>query len=134
MIEVLTAGERPIPGAAVVELYKVENWWPERTAEDVDAVVEAFPAVGAWRDGRLVGFARAITDGKFHAYLEDVVVAPSERGTGAGRQLVARLEAALDPVPLVSLFCHHDAAGFYEACGYRATRQVMLHHKLANVG
>lgn len=118
----------------MVELYKTENWWPERTPEDVDAVIAAFPAVGAWRDGRLVGFARAITDGRFHAYLEDVVVAPTERGTGVGRQLVTQLEHALGDVPLASLFCHPDAAGFYEACGYRATRQVMLHHKLTDVG
>jgi N-acetylglutamate synthase-like GNAT family acetyltransferase len=62
-----------------------------------------------------------------------VVVDPSERGTGVRRQLVDRLETALSGVPLVSLFCHRETVGFYEACGYRATRQVMLHHKLANV-
>jgi ribosomal protein S18 acetylase RimI-like enzyme len=49
---------------------------------------------GAWRvvtahlDGRMVGFARALSDGVGLAYLADVYVLPELRGRGVGRALV----------------------------------------------
>lgn len=31
-------------------------------------------SVGAWKDDTLIGFARAVSDGKFRAYIEDIVI------------------------------------------------------------
>lgn len=131
-LSILSADERPIPGAAVRRLYDNENWWPDRSAADIEAVTRAFPAVGAWRADRLVGFARALTDGRFHAYAEDVVVDPDERGRGTGRALVDRLTELLHPVPLLTLFCGPELVAFYEAAGFRSTSQVILHKPIAD--
>lgn len=122
--------ERPITGQAVRRLYDLQGWWPERAVDDIDAVLRAYPSVGAWLDDELVGFARAITDGRFHAYAEDVVVDPAARGRGVGRALVERLAEQLGPVPLVSLFCGSDLVDFYTSSGFRATGQVVLHRPL----
>lgn len=127
---ILTAAERPIPGTDIRRLYDLEGWWPERTVTDLELVAEQHPSVGAWRDDRLVGFARAVTDGRFHAYAEDVVVDPTERGNGIGRALMDRLAEQVSPVPILSLFCAPDLAPFYEKAGYVRTDQVMLHHML----
>ena len=51
-------------------------------------------------EGRVVGSARAITDGARHALLADVVVSASHRGQGLGRQLI---EFALDHPALRSV-------------------------------
>lgn len=130
-LDVLTFAERAIPADDVLRLYRAEQWWPDRTATDLTSVLATSPAVGAWRGGRLVGFVRAITDGHFHAYIEDVVVDPAERGNGVGTALVRRIEALLEEtVPMVTLFCSAGLAPFYESVGYKSTRQVILHHRL----
>jgi len=31
-------------------------------------------SIGVWSDENLIGFARAVSDGKFRVYIEDVVI------------------------------------------------------------
>jgi GNAT superfamily N-acetyltransferase len=50
-------------------------------------VVGIYEAAG----GRLVGFARAISDGVAYAYLSDVFVTSDARGRGLGKELVATM-------------------------------------------
>jgi hypothetical protein len=45
-IAVVPNGAREIPPVGVLKLYRAEGWWPERTAEQVRAVLRAAPAVG----------------------------------------------------------------------------------------
>lgn len=126
-IVVVPHADRPIPARDVLALYQAQGWWPERTVSQVSGVLAGGPAVGAWRDDVLIGFARAVTDGVLRAYLEDVVVAESFRGSGVGRALVDRLLAQLAVIPVISLFCSPALAPFYEAADFRSTAQVVLH-------
>ena len=78
--------ERPIPPRAVSELYDHVGWERPGVGGDIVEILGAGPALGAWDADRLVGFARALTDGHFAAYVEDVMVhegVPWARGGGA---------------------------------------------------
>jgi GNAT superfamily N-acetyltransferase len=121
--------DRPIPAHEVLALYRAQGWWPERTALQVIRALAAGPAVGAWHEEVLVGFARAVTDGVLRAYVEDVVVAERFRRTGVGRSLVRSLLDELGSIPVVSLFCSRDLVPFYEGAEFRPTTQVVLHHR-----
>jgi predicted N-acetyltransferase YhbS len=48
-------------------------------------------------------------------------------GTGVGRALMSCLLQQLRPVPVVTLFCSQDLVSYYEAFGFHATRQMVLH-------
>jgi ribosomal protein S18 acetylase RimI-like enzyme len=124
---VLPHTERAIPVDQVLALYRAAQWWPERTAEQVDLVLRGSPAVGAWRGAQLVGFARAVTDGVLRAYVEDLVVAPGQRGSRIGQVLLDRLVAELAAIPVVTLFCSSGLVRYYEASSFEATRQVVMH-------
>jgi hypothetical protein len=91
---VVVAAHDVIPAYAVFALYTAAGWWPQRTAEQLRAVVGSSPAVGAWHDDRLVRFAQAVTDCILHAYVEDVVVWPDRRGTRIGHALMDCLMAS----------------------------------------
>ncbi len=117
---------RAIPADAVIALYKATVWWPHRTAEQVSAVLGSSPAVGAWHDDKLVGFARAVTDGILRAYVEDVVVVPDRRGTGIGHVLMDCLMETLGPILVVTLFCSPDLAPFYELHSFGGTKQTVM--------
>ncbi len=131
-VAVLSYSERTIPADQVLALYHAAQWWPERTPDQVGAVLRGSPAVGAWRGGQLVGFARAVTDGVLRAYVEDVVVAPSRRGSGIGLALLDRLIQELDAIPVVTLFCSPDLVRYYEASSFGATGQVVMHRSTRN--
>lgn len=68
-------------------------WGKWRDREMVEKVVRnAWRVVGAYEtsSGRLVGFARAFSDGVGSAYLADVFVVEEARGTGSARNWSGR--------------------------------------------
>jgi ribosomal protein S18 acetylase RimI-like enzyme len=60
----------------------------------------------------IVGFAHALTNGH-HAYLSVVVVDPSVRGLGVGRQLVAAV-FEISGVQRMDLLSGPESEGFYD--------------------
>ena len=128
-VEVTSHAERPIDPSGVLDLYAAEQWWPDRTRSQLAEVLEAGPAVGAWMADRLVGFARAVTDGAFRVYVEDVVVAPDARHAGIGRLLVAHLLELVPPAAVTSLFCSRDLSDFYAERGFHPTGQLVMHRE-----
>jgi ribosomal protein S18 acetylase RimI-like enzyme len=108
--------------AAVWQFLSGEAYWATwRTKADVRAQVEgAWRVVGCYDHHRMVGFARALSDGVALAYLADVYVLAEHRGRGIGEALVREMieNAAGVRVPL-------DAAHRRRA---RTLPQVRLHH------
>ena len=94
----------------------------------IGAILERDDAVGAWDGERLVGFARALSDGHFHAYIEDVMVHPNYRRQGIADRLLRRLVDALADVDTLTLFCGADLVPLYERHNFRAfAKQTVLH-------
>ena len=84
--------------------------------------------VSLWRGRRLVGFARASSDGLFRAVLWDVVIPEDLQGQGLGRQLVEALlqTPRLRQVERVYLMTT-NSAGFYRQLGFELeTSQQLL--------
>ncbi|MEZ4709363.1 MAG: GNAT family N-acetyltransferase [Caldilineaceae bacterium] len=130
MIEITLHSERPIPAQAVRQLYDAVNWWPARTAEQIEAALERDVAVGAWDGDRLAGFARALSDGYFRAYIEDVMVHPAYRRRGIADRMLPRLLEALAHIDTISLFCKSDLIPLYARHGFAAfEKQKVLHHQ-----
>ena len=97
-------------------------WARWRTRADVESqIASAWRVVGAYdRDtGRMVGFARAISDGVALAYLADLFVVDGLRGKGLGKGLV---RAMIDDGPGTGfrwMLHTADAHGLYEQFGFR---------------
>jgi GNAT superfamily N-acetyltransferase len=69
---------------------------------------------------RLVGFARALTDRRYRAYVYDVIVAPDWQGRGLGRVLMDALLAhpRLAAVEMIELSCQREMVPFYRRWGF----------------
>ena len=81
---------KDLPRADVLALYRAAGWFdPSDPAPELDAMIANSFAVSAAfdPDGRLVGMARALSDGVSDAYILDVVVDPAHRSQGVGRTL-----------------------------------------------
>ncbi|MDP5274897.1 GNAT family N-acetyltransferase [Chengkuizengella axinellae] len=113
-----------------MKLYQNAGWWSERNEQDINLVLKSAIYVGAWQNDELVGFARAITDGKFRAYIEDVVVHTDIQREGIGLKLINELMNQLSHIDIVSLFSREDLISFYEENGFKSSKsQIVMHAK-----
>jgi ribosomal protein S18 acetylase RimI-like enzyme len=80
--------------------------------------------VSAVDDGTLVGYARAVSDGAFNAYVSTVAVLPAYQGQGIGRELIRRLLAGRDHIQFV-LHAEARRHPFYVRCGFRPAEDML---------
>lgn len=71
------------------------------------------------RDGRVVGFVNAVSDGVLTAFVPWLEVLPEYQGRGIGAELVGRLLARLEHLYSVDLTCDPELRGYYEQLGLR---------------
>ncbi|MFI9011441.1 GNAT family N-acetyltransferase [Actinosynnema sp. NPDC053489] len=124
--EVVIAAESGIPVDELLVLYGSVGWSAYTDSPEVlgAAVAGASLVVTARRGGKLVGLARALSDGATICYLQDVLVHPTAHRRGIGRALV---EAVLDRYRAVrqKVLLTDDEPGqraFYESLGYAEIR------------
>jgi GNAT superfamily N-acetyltransferase len=80
--------------------------------------------VSAWDGERLVGFARAISDGVRNAYVSTVVVLPDYRGKGIGGAMIGRLLEGKDQIAFV-LHARPLVKPFYAKAGFSNAEDMM---------
>lgn len=68
-------------------------------------------------DGAVVGFATALTDYRFAAYIPLVEVLPGYQGRGIGSQMVRTLLERLRACYMIDLVCDDGVVPFYERLG-----------------
>lgn len=129
-VQYLSFKERRIDPADLMRLYRQADWWGEREETQIKKVLNGGIAVGAWNDNELIGFARAVSDGEFRAYIEDVVMNEEYRKTGIGTMMVSRLLDELTHIDIISLFCEKDLIPFYKKNNFKmSSRQHIMHRK-----
>lgn len=109
--------------ADVLELFASQWWTAGRTLADVRVMLTASNLVFAAVDrssGRLLGFARALTDGVYLAVVLDVIVRPDAQGTGVGRTLLDAIvgHQRLAGVHSIELVCPPELFPFYRRWGF----------------
>jgi len=118
---------RSIPPDDLLALFAENVWTKDRTRADVQLMLEKSGWVGAWRGNQLVGFARAVTDDLYRAFIEDVMVLESARGQGIGLALVRALLGRLAHVQAIALDCANNLAGYYAQLGFVKVDQTCMH-------
>jgi ribosomal protein S18 acetylase RimI-like enzyme len=101
-------------------LNKSAFWAVDRQIEDLKIAVDrSEPVVSIWDNNKLVGFARAISDGVYRATIFDVVIDCDYQQLGLGRRLVETVLAhpCMQRVERIYLTTTHHQ-GFYERLGF----------------
>ena len=85
---------------ATSDVIKASYWGDSRTDEGHRRAFENSLCVGAYMDGKQMGFGRVVSDYAYFAYLADIVIWPDFRGAGIGTRLI---RALLDHPELASV-------------------------------
>lgn len=116
------------------ELFRATAFWArDRRIEDwAIAISNSKPVVTLWDGNRLIGFARATSDGIYRATIWDVAVHPDYQGAGLGRKLVETvlMHPHVNRVERVYLMTTHQQQ-FYERIGFEEnqTTTMVLHNQ-----
>ncbi|MFB9684598.1 GNAT family N-acetyltransferase [Amycolatopsis plumensis] len=104
----------------VWKFLSTEAYWGRwRTREQVEAAIDgSWRVVGAYRDGTMVGFARAFSDGVSSAYLADVFVVDAARGSGLGKEIVREMIDNGPGAQFRWMLHTADAHGLYRQFGF----------------
>jgi ribosomal protein S18 acetylase RimI-like enzyme len=103
-------------------------WAQDRKIEDWEvAIANSEPVISVWDGERLIGFARATSDGVYRATIWDVVIHPDYRGAGLGRKLVETVlsHPRMNRVERVYLMTTHQQR-FYERIGFECNSTTTL--------
>ena len=90
-----------------------------------ESTARSASVVSAWDGDRLVGFARAISDGVPNAYVSSVMVDEASRRGGIGRELIRRLMDGRGPEMRWVLHARSDALEFWSAAGFTPATNVL---------
>lgn len=93
---------------------------PPTPAEHLEIFARSTHLVLALSGTDVVGFATALSDGMFAAYIPLLEVLPAYRGRGVGSELIRRLLAEVGPLYMVDVMCDPDVVPFYEQLGMTA--------------
>jgi N-acetylglutamate synthase-like GNAT family acetyltransferase len=115
-------------------LFNVAAFWArDRRLEDLAMAIEySNPVISAWDSDRLIGCARAMSDGVYRATIWDVVIHPDYQGAGLGRKLVETVltHPLVNRVERVYLMTTRQQE-FYKKIGFQenSSTTMVLHHQ-----
>ena len=125
------------PIESIVELYRAGGWWLESQAnrDRIEGMIHGSFCFMIARsgEGKIIAMGRVISDGASDAYIQDVVVLPSHRRQGIGREIIQRLtQHCLEHrIGWIGLVAEPGTAHFYKQIGFRILEgyQAMLFEK-----
>ena len=104
------------------ELYQQEWWSKDRTIYETRVCVSGSQVCIGLVDSQnnLVGFVRVLTDYIFKAFIFDVIVRKSERGSGLGDILISlvKMHSQIQGVKHFELYCLPEMFNFYIDRGF----------------
>lgn len=110
-------------------LFRLAAFWArDRSLEDLKiAIANSDPVITVWDGDRMVGFARATSDGIYRAVIWDVVIHPDYQGAGLGRKLVQTVlsHAKICRVERVYLMTTHQQS-FYKKIGFEPNNSTTM--------
>ncbi len=125
-IEIKDKSNCPVLPNQLEDLCSTVGWTPRPLHQVQQALVNSFAYVTAWQieqdEKQLIGFARAMSDGVFHATLLDIVVHPDFQGRGLGKAMVTHLLQQLQQAAIkdITLFASPHLVDFYHQLGFIA--------------
>ncbi len=118
----------------VAELLQNTYWANQRNKETIEKSLTNSICIGVYLQGKMVGFARVVTDYATMYWLCDVVIDPEYRGNGLGKKLIETITAMDGLKGMIGILATRDAHGLYEKYGFqKAPENFMRRNANPNV-
>jgi len=102
----------------VCELLDKTYWANNRKKEINKKAIENSICIGIYKNNKIVGFARIVTDYATMYWLCDVIIGENHRKSGLGKKLIEIVTQMKELDGLFGLLATRDAHGLYEKYGF----------------
>ena len=118
----------PLNPEELHQLFQQTSWADSRTPLDIQLMLDRSQiTLGVWDEDHLIGFARVITDDRYRAVVDDVVVDQAYRHRqGVASQMLGKIMKRTEHIEEVMLDCDSDLIGFYGRFGFKPKASASL--------
>ena len=117
----------PIGPEQLMKLFEQTGWANARSPLDVQQMLDRCHfTLGVWDEDHLIGFARVITDDRYRALIDDVVVDSAYRSQGIASKMLEKLLNRMQHIEEVMLDCAPELEGFYGRFGFQTKASSSL--------
>lgn len=110
----------PISPEQLIKLFQQTSWANARSLLDLQQMLDRCHfTLGVWDEDQLIGFARVITDDRYRALIDDVVVDSAYRGQGIASAMLDKLLKRMQHIEAILLDCAPELEGFYDRFGFK---------------
>ena len=110
----------PISPEQLIKLFKQTDWANARDPLEIQQMLDrSHFTLGVWDEDHLIGFSRVITDDRYRALIDDVVVDSAYRGQGIASEMLDKMLKRMQHIEIVMLDCAPDLEGFYGRFGFK---------------
>jgi predicted GNAT family N-acyltransferase len=111
----------PISPEELLTLFKQTSWANNRSQLDIQLMLDrSHFTLGVWDEDFLIGFARVITDDRYRALIDDVVVDSAYRNQGIASQMLDKMLKRMQHIETIMLDCAPELESFYGRFGFEA--------------
>jgi len=112
------------PAQEIIGLYKAGGWWDDSDHSSVKKMISGsfvFAVAVDTETGKAVGMGRALSDGAYDAYIQDVVVLPEHRGKDIGKKIILAIRdiCLKKKLSWIGLVAEPGTEKFYSGLGFR---------------
>ncbi len=94
-------------------------WANQRGPLDIQQMLDRSQiTLGVWHEDQLIGFSRVLTDDRYRALIDDVVVDSAYREQGVASEMLDRILKRTQHIEIVMLDCSSQLAEFYGKFGF----------------
>ena len=114
-MKIIYKNNNSVNAAEIIEVFDSVGWNKEE-----ENIIEAFNNsyyITAYYEDKLIGFARALSDGHYYTGIYDVIVRPEYQGNGIGGQMMEKLVEKFKGTYLFLTYTEGNR-DFYKKCGF----------------
>jgi len=123
--------EKKVNYDGLVQLFNQVGWSEETSDLDrLQLMVENSQiVVNAWDEGKMIGFARCVTDYVFNGQINNVIVDQGYRGRGIGKCLISKILNTSKKVTYI-LRGDPENIGFYKQLGFKDVDLSLVYNRV----
>nr|WP_213017848.1 GNAT family N-acetyltransferase [Staphylococcus xylosus] len=109
----------------LIQIYHDNDWAGHDQEKVITIFNTATHVIIAKYQGKVIGFARAMSDGVFNAAIYDVMVDVAHQNQGIGQEIIRNILVYLGELSCVHLVATTGYEGFYRQLGFKNLKTGM---------